>query len=218
MSDKDQIIKKLQEAVVNQDPASAEEVAREALDAGIDPIFAIEEGLTKGINTISEMFDEGEVFMPQIVISADAFMKACEILQSGLSKEEAESSRLGKVLIFTVAGDIHDIGKNIVKTMLAANNFEVIDLGRDIPAEEVIAKAKELKVNVIAGSALMTTTMPGQRDIVKALEEDGIRDQFKVIFGGAPVTKSWCEEIGADAYAENAAEAVNVIKSLVAKE
>lgn len=215
MSDK--IIEKLKEAVVELKPDMAVEAAKEALDAGISPLEAIEKGLTEGINIIADKFDEGEIFMPQLIIAADAFMKACEILQAQMTQEETGSTKLGKVLFYTVEGDIHDIGKNIVKTMFMANNIDVIDLGRDVPADTVVEKAKEYKVDIIAGSALMTTTMPAQKEVIEALEEEGIRDQFKVIFGGAPVTEEWCKEIGADGYGENAAEAVRVAKALLGK-
>jgi len=137
------------------------------------------------------------------------------VLTSTLSVEEKNKASLGKVLIHTVQGDIHDVGKNIVKTMLAASGFEVIDLGRDIPVDEVVAKAKELNVDIIAGSALMTTTMPAQRDILAALEEDCIRGKVKCLFGGAPVTQEWVDQIGADGYAENAAEAIKQARELV---
>lgn len=217
MSDKTKILEKLKNAVVELKPDLAVEAAKEALDAGIAPLEAIEEGLTKGINIIADQFDEGEIFMPQLIVAAEAFMKACEILQSQMSQEESKKSSIGKALFFTVEGDIHDIGKNIVKTMFMANNFEVFDLGRDVPADVVVQKAQEYKVDIIAGSALMTTTMPSQRDVINALVEAGVRDQFKVIFGGAPVTAEWCKEIGADGYGENAAEAVKVAKALLGK-
>lgn len=217
MSDKTKILEKLKNAVVDLKPDLAVEAAKEALAAGIDPLEAIEEGLTKGINIIADKFDEGEIFMPQLIVAAEAFMKACEILQAQMSQVETKKAAVGKALFFTVEGDIHDIGKNIVKTMFMANNFEVFDLGRDVPADVVVQKAQEYDVDIIAGSALMTTTMPSQRDVIKALEEAGVRDRFKVLFGGAPVTEEWCKEIGADGYGENAAEAVKVAKALLGK-
>ncbi|MEG0874105.1 MAG: methyltransferase cognate corrinoid protein [Clostridiales bacterium] len=211
----DTILKKLKEAVVNLDQEAALAAAKEALDAKMDPVNSIENGLTAGMNEIVDRFDEGEMFMPQILIAAQAFMGACEILQSGISVEEAAKMSNGRVMFFTVAGDIHDIGKNIVKTMFMANNFEVCDLGRDVAADVVVDKAIEWKADIIAGSALMTTTMPGQRDIVATLVERGIRDDFKVMFGGAPVNQQWCDEIGADAYGDNAADSIEIAKKLV---
>lgn len=212
---KEAIFSKLQHAIEEYDVDMAAEAAREALAAGLDPIEAIQQGLAKGMNTISDLFDEGEVFVPQILLAAEAFESAVVILTANLTAEDKVRATRGKVLIHTVQGDIHDVGKNIVKTMLSASGFEVIDLGRDVPVDVVIAKAKELKVDIVAGSALMTTTMPSQRDIVKGLEEEGIRSNVKCLFGGAPVSKEWVEEIGADGYADNAAEAINTAKDLV---
>ena len=212
---KDAIYSKLQKAVEEYDADLAETAAKEALSAGLDPIEAIQLGLSKGMNTISELFDEGEVFVPQILLAAEAFERAVAVLTADISMEDKAKATVGKVLIHTVQGDIHDVGKNIVKTMLAASGFEVIDLGRDVPVDVVIAKVKELKVDIVAGSALMTTTMPSQRDIVKGLEEEGIRGNVKCMFGGAPVSPEWVDQIGADGYAENAAEAIKIAKELV---
>lgn len=212
---KEEILGKLQKAIEEYEADQAEEAAKEALAAGINPIEAIQQGLSKGMATISDLFDEGEVFVPQILLAADAFEKAVAILTSTISVEDKAKASSGKVLIHTVQGDIHDVGKNIVKTMLAASGFEVIDLGRDVPVDEVVAKAKELKVDIVAGSALMTTTMPNQRDIVKGLEEIGIRGNVKCLFGGAPVSQEWVDQIDADGYADNAAEAIKVAKELV---
>ncbi|MBU7008395.1 corrinoid protein [Phosphitispora fastidiosa] len=212
---KDNILSKLQKSIEEFDAGQAEAAAKEALAAGLDPIEAIQQGLSQGMNTISELFDEGEIFVPQILLAAEAFETAVNVLTSTISVEEKNKASLGKVLIHTVQGDIHDVGKNIVKTMLAASGFEVIDLGRDIPVDEVVAKAKELNVDIIAGSALMTTTMPAQRDILASLGEEGIRAGVKCLFGGAPVTQEWVDQIGADGYAENAAEAIKQARKLV---
>ncbi len=195
MSQQD-ILEKLKKSVEEMEPELAEEAAKEAVAAQIDPVVAINEGLAKGMQTISDLFDEGEAFVPQLLVAAEAFETAVAILTSSMSAEEKKKVSQGKVLIHTVQGDIHDIGKNIVKTMLSASGFEVYDLGRDVPVEEVVKKAKEYQVDIIAGSALMTTTMPAQRDIVKLLVEEGIRDQFIVMFGGAPVSREWVEKIG----------------------
>lgn len=212
---KDAIYSKLQRSIEEYDADLAEEAAKEALAEGLDPIEAIQQGLSKGMNTISELFDEGEVFVPQILLAAEAFETAVTVLTAEISVEDKARASQGKVLIHTVQGDIHDVGKNIVKTMLAASGFEVIDLGRDVPVDVVIAKAKELKVDIVAGSALMTTTMPSQRDIVNGLEEEGIRGGIKCLFGGAPVSQEWVDKIGADGYAENAAEAIQKAKELI---
>jgi len=211
-----EILAKLQQSIEEFDSDLAVEAANEAITAGIDPIMAINEGLSKGMQTISNLFDEGEIFVPQILLAAEAFEEAVKILTSVLPEDLKKQASRGKVLIHTVQGDIHDVGKNIVKTMLAASGFEVIDLGRDVPVDEVIRKAKELEVDIISGSALMTTTMPAQREIIKALEEEGIRHKFKCLFGGAPVSPEWVAKIGADGYAENASEAIEKAKALLA--
>lgn len=155
------------------------------------------------------------MFVPQILLASEAFEAAIAILTANMSESERNSTKLGKVIVHTVQGDIHDVGKNIVKTMLTASGFEVIDLGRDVPVDEVVKKAIELKVDIITGSALMTTTMPAQRDIIKALEEEGVRDKIKCMFGGAPVSQEWVDKIGADAYGESAAEAISKAKELM---
>lgn len=211
------ILAKLKTAVEEMETELAEEGAREALAAGMDPIVAINDGLAAGMQTMSDLFDEGEVFVPQLVVAADAFEAAVAILTGSMSDEEKTKASKGKVLLHTVQGDIHDIGKNIVKTMLSASGFEVIDLGRDVAVEEVVAQAKAHNVDIIAGAALMTTTMPAQRDIISLLKEEGIRDQFKCLFGGAPVSAEWVAKIGGDAYAETASAAVEQAKILVAE-
>lgn len=213
---KQEILEKLKVSIEELDPDLAETAAQEAKEEGINAIEAINEGLAKGMDTVSEQFDEGEVFVPDLLIAAEAFETAVEILTGDLSEEEKASSSLGKVLLHTVEGDIHDIGKNIVKTMLTAGGFEVIDLGRDVAVDEVVKQAIANNVDVIAGSALMTTTMPAQRDIIRVLKEEGVREQFKCIFGGAPVSQEWVDSIGADGYAESASESINLIKKLLA--
>lgn len=212
---KTEILGKLKDSIEKLDRDVAVGAANEAVAAGVDPMEAIQDGLGRGMNTISELFDEGEMFVPQILMAADAFEAAVDVLTSKLTAEARDATKLGKVIVHTVQGDIHDVGKNIVKTMLRASGFEVIDLGRDVPVDEVVKKAIELKVDIISGSALMTTTMPAQRDIVKALIEEGVRDKIRCMFGGAPVSQDWVDKIGADAYGENAAEAITKAKELL---
>lgn len=212
---RDAILNKLKEAIEQLDKGMAEEAAKEAKAAGLEVMDAIQNGLGQGMNTISDLFDEGEMFVPQILLAAEAFESAVAVLTADMLEEERNKTKLGKVIVHTVQGDIHDVGKNIVKTMLAASGFEVIDLGRDVPVDEVVQKAIELDVDIISGSALMTTTMPSQRDIVKALVEEGARDRIKCMFGGAPVSQEWVDQIGADAYGENVAEAISKAKELM---
>jgi len=212
---KEAILNKLKEAIEELDKEMAEAAANEAVGAGIEPMEAIQTGLGQGMNTISNLFDEGEMFVPQILLAAEAFESAVAILTAGMLESERAKTKLGKVIVHTVQGDIHDVGKNIVKTMLSASGFEVIDLGRDVPVDVVVQKAIELEVDIITGSALMTTTMPAQRDIINALQEEGVRDKIKCMFGGAPVSQEWVDKIGADAYGENAAEAISKAKELM---
>lgn len=213
---KAEALEELKNCIIEVDPDMAEDAAKAAKDAGVDTIEAIENGLSKGMEVVSKQFDEGEMFVPDLLLAAEAFETAVEILTDGLSDEEKSKSSSGKILIHTVEGDIHDIGKNIVKTMLTAAGFEVIDLGRDVSVETVVKEAIAQKVDVIAGSALMTTTMPAQKDIIRILEEEGVRDQFKCVFGGAPVSEEWVKKIGADGYSENACDAIDMIKKLIA--
>lgn len=215
--EKQQILDKLKKAVEEMESDLAEEAAKEAVAAGLSPQEAISDGLAKGMQTLSDLFDEGDVFVPQLLLAAEAFEAAVSIITATMTVEEKSQASQGKVLIHTVQGDIHDIGKNIVKTMLSASGFEIIDLGRDVPVEEVVKIAVERKVDIIAGSALMTTTMPSQRDIISVLKEEGIRDQFKVMYGGAPVSQEWVDKIGADAYGETASEAIAKAKALMAE-
>lgn len=214
---KEEIYEQLKNSVIEMDEDMAKEAATAAIEEGLDPLDCISVGLSAGMQVMSDMFDEGEAFVPELLMASEAFESAVAILTSGMSDEQKNSASQGKVIVHTVQGDIHDIGKNIVKTMLAANNFEVVDMGRDVAVEDVVDKAKEINADIIVGSALMTTTMPAQKDIINLLEEDGVRDEYICMFGGAPVSEAWCEKIGADGYSETATDAVTVAKELIAK-
>ena len=207
----------LKDAVISMDTDLAAEGAREALRAGLNPLDCINDGLAAGMQHISDLFDNEEAFVPELLMAAEAFEVAVEILTETLSQRDLDSFSNGVVIVHTVENDIHDIGKNIVKVMFSANNFRVYDLGRDVPAETVMVKAKEYHADIIVGSALMTTTMPGQKEVVCALNDEGIRDEYIVLFGGAPVTESWCVSIGADGYSNTASEAIAVAKKLLQK-
>lgn len=213
----DRIIMKLKKSVEEMEIMLVEKAAKEAVAAGTDPVTAINEGLAKGMKTVSDLFDEGEAFVPHLLVAAEAFESGVAILTESMSQESKLRTAQGKVLIFTVQGDIHDIGKNIVKTMLQANGFQVIDLGRDVAIDEAIEKAKEYNVDIIVAAALMRTTMPAQRELIKALDEAGMRKRFKCLFGGSPVSAEWVQQIGGDAYAETAADAVVKARMLMAE-
>jgi len=214
-----EVLEEMKNAVVNFDAEGAVESARKALKMGIDPVEAIEGGLTKGLRIIGERFEKGELFLMHIVAAAEAAKRAIDgILQPEILKRKAERKVLGRVVIGTVAGDIHEIGKNLVAVMLFIAGFEVFDLGRDVPVEEFVKKAKDVKADIVATSALLSTTLLVQQEIIQALEAAGIRDKVKVMVGGAPVTEEWAERIGADGYGADAMEAVSIAKRLLGVE
>lgn len=213
----DKILLRLKQAVEEMEASFAEEAACEALSEGIDPITAINDGLARGMKIISDRFDDGEAFIPHLLLAAEAFERGAAILTEELTPAEFNRLSLGSILICTVEGDIHDIGKNIVKMMLTAGGFEVIDLGRDVSNEIIIEKALEYQVDIISTCALMRTTMYSQKDMIRALIERGIRPRFKCMFGGPPVSEKWVKEIGGDAYAPTAGQAVKKAKQLMAQ-
>ena len=182
--------------------------ANEAMSKKVDPVEAIEKGLAIGIREVGEKFQRGECFLPHVVMAADAMTEGANIIQSALPKEELAKVRKGTVVIATVEGDLHDLGKNIVAVMLKANGFDVCDLGKDVRTDVVIAKAREVNADIIGLSSLMSTTRPYQRELIEELNRLGLRSKFIVMVGGGPVHRGWAEEIGADGYGYNAAEAV----------
>lgn len=210
----EKIIEGLKTAVMNYDVEGAGELAKKALDLGIDPIRAIEEGLAKGIREVGEKFAKKELFLPELIMAAETMKNCLKVFEPELQSRKIERKSLGKVLIGTVAGDIHDIGKTIVAALLTANGFEVIDLGVDVSAQTFVKEAKELRPQIVALSALLTTSLPQQREVIENLKKEGIRNDVKVMVGGAPVGIEWAEEIGADGYGANATEAVDVAKRL----
>jgi len=212
MSEKD-ILKKLFEGVLGGVLDSAAEAAQEALDAGITPLKAIDEGMSPAIKEVGERFGKGEMFLPEMVASADAMEAALAILEPHFEGDEGESK--GKVLIATVQGDIHDIGKNIVVALLKVNGFDVVDIGRDIASTDIVDKSVDLGVEVIGLSGLLTTSLPMMRDIIEMLDDDGVRDQYKVIIGGGPTSQEYADEIGADGYGETAYSAVELCNQIL---
>jgi trimethylamine corrinoid protein len=214
MTETSDFLKKVIESVIGGDEAGAEALARQALEQNLDPLQVINEGYVVGIKQVGDMFECGELFLPELIQAAEAVKKATELLNSAIAGG-AEKIK-GNVLIATVEGDIHDIGKAIVVSLLVANGFNVLDLGRDVPTLDIIARAEEFKADVIGTSALLTTTMVKQKELEDTLVKEGLKNKYKTIVGGAPVTVRWAEKIGADAYAENAGEGVNKIISLIA--
>jgi len=210
----EEIFDKLAQAVIAGEPEEAVELAKRALDQGLDPLTCINEGLTRGINRVGELFSTGEYFLPDLVIAGDAMNAGLTILEPALVGDQ-ERETPGRVVLGTVEGDIHEIGKTLVGIMLTANGFRVTDIGADKSAAEFVAAAKENGATLVGASALLTTTMPEQQKIIEALEEAGLRDQVKVMVGGAPVSQSWADKIGADGYAENAMSAVALAFRLI---
>lgn len=181
----------------------------------MDPLAAIEQGLKSGMDVVGEGFARGELFIPDLVMSAEAMKAAIAVLEPEMLRRKQQRQVLGRVVIGTVQGDIHEIGKTLVATMLAANGFEVRDLGVDVSPQRFVDAVRETNANVVGLSALLTTTLLNQETVILTLQEAGLRDQVKVIIGGVPASPEWAEEIGADGYAENATEAVEVVKRLV---
>ena len=190
-------------------------LVNEALEEGVGPQQILTEGLIAGMSEIGEKFKNNEVYVPEVLIAARAMYAGLDILKPRLAAADVEP--LGKVAIGTVKGDLHDIGKNLVAMMLEGNGFEILDLGIDVSPERFVEAVSKEGAQIICMSALLTTTMPSMRDTVEALKAAGVRDQVKVMIGGAPVTQAYCDEIGADAYTGDAASAVDAAKTLMGK-
>jgi len=210
-----EILKQLQEVVILGEPDQARELAAQALETGVAPLTAIEEALNPGMQVVGDRYESGEYFIPDLVMSAEAMKAAMGVFEPALIARQEQRQVLGTVVIGTVEGDIHEIGKSLVATMLSAAGFQVHDLGVDVPASEFVKRVQETGANVVGLSALLTTTMLNQEAVIEALEEAGLREQVKVVIGGAPTSTDWAQTIGADAYAENANEAVGVVKGLL---
>jgi corrinoid protein of di/trimethylamine methyltransferase len=211
----ERLFEEMAQAVIDGLPDKARDLADEALRLGLDPLAAIDQGLKPGMDVVGEGFAKGELFIPDLMMSGEAMKTAIATLEPELMKRKQERKVLGKVVIGTVQGDIHEIGKTLVATMLAANGFEVHDLGVDVPPQQFLDKVRQVGANIVGLSALLTTTLLNQETVILTLKEAGLRDQVKVIVGGVPASPEWAEEIGADGYAENATEAVQVVKQLV---
>jgi len=212
---KGKIISGLMEAVLNFDDDKVRELALKAVEEGLDPVEALEEGLAKALREVGDRFGRGDAFITELIAAAQAMEAGAEVLNEEIARRGATRKAVGRFMIGTVEGDIHSIGKNIVKTMLTAAGFEVIDLGVDVKAETFVEKARELEPDIIGLSALMTTTMVNQREVIEALIGAELKKRVKVIVGGAPVTEEWVEEIGADAVGFDAGSAVQVALGLM---
>lgn len=204
----ERILEGLREAVHYFDEEEARRLSEEAVGMGLDPVEVLEEGLAKALREVGDRFGSGEAFITELIAAAQTMEAGAEVLNREIARRGVTRVSVGRFLIGTVEGDIHSIGKNIVKTMLIAAGFEVMDLGADVRTELFVEKVREFNPDILGLSALMTTTMTKQREVIKALEEAGLRENMKVIVGGAPVTEAWVKEIGADACGLDAGSAV----------
>lgn len=211
-----EIFEEIKEAIIDGDEDLAEELAQRVLDENINPVDAVQNGFIKGIEEIGNSWKAGEAFLPDVMMAADAMKVGLAVLEPAIALlGNTDSDAQGKIVLGTVQGDIHDIGKNIVGALLTAAGFKVYDLGIDQTPEDFVAKAEEVGANIIAASALLTTTMGAQKDLVEYLKEKNLRDKYKVVVGGGPTSQAWADEIAADGWAETADEAVELCKSML---
>ena len=210
---KEELIELMYDCVVEMEDEDVVDICNEYLEAGYDAYDGIMDGLVAGMNKASELYDEEEYFVTDMLLCSDALYAGLEVLRPHLKSTDAQGEQK-KVVIGVVEGDTHDIGKNLVKIMLETAGFDMYDLGRDVPLDAFIEKAKEVDADIIAMSTLMTTTMGGMGTVIKKLEEAGIRDKVKVMIGGGPISRKFADEIGAEGYSRNAVEAVKLAKQL----
>lgn len=219
MSEK-RLIERLKESIISCDEEESIKIAKDIVKHNIDPVKAIEEGISAAAKVVGDKFESGEFFLTDLMLAGESMQASSNVILSGLSeekREELEAGRVGTAITATVKGDIHDIGKNILRLLLMVNGFNVIDLGRDVDSMEIVERAKEINADLIALSALMTTTMPGQKELIDILNSLELRDKFLVLIGGGSTNKNWAEEIGADGWADTATEAAVLAKELVEK-
>ena len=211
----EEILSQLLNSIIELDNQKAKDVSRKGIDEGLDPLGLINDGIRPALDIMGERFSAGTLFLPELVLAAKAADEAVEILEPEMLKRGGSGDKLGKVLMATVKGDIHDIGKSIVTLLMKSAGFEVTDIGVNKTGEEILAAAAEHEVDVIGLSALLTTTIPKMNEFMDLLQESGVREKYKVIIGGAPVTQGYADEIGADGYGADATRAVDLTKKLV---
>lgn len=214
----EKMLSKLKQAIIDGDEEAAKSFSEKISSEGMDPLEAINGAVIPAARAAGEKFEKGEFFVPNLLLSTDAMKAAINIFTAGMSeKSKEELGKEGTVVIATVEGDIHDIGKNIVALLLEVNGFQVHDLGRDVNSMDIVNRALDVKADIIALSSLMTTSMPSQQDVIDMLKAMKVRDRFLVMIGGGSVTEDWAEEIGADGYTETAEEAVRLAQALMKK-
>jgi corrinoid protein of di/trimethylamine methyltransferase len=211
----DDLYAQMKQSVIDGEADDAAALAQQGLDAGLAAVDILDEGFVKGIEEVGDLFARGDFFLPELVQGAEAMKAAVAVLQPALDASGTGSRALGVAVAGTVSGDIHEIGKTIVCSMMSAAGFTVTDVGCDVPVDTFVEQVKELKPDLLLLSALLTTTMPNQQKTIEALKAAGLRDSVKVMIGGAPTTRAWADEIGADGYSEDAIEAVATAKGLM---
>jgi len=211
----EELFQKMSQSILDGDSDVAVALAKQAIEAGIDPLDAITKGFVLGVNQVGESFACGQAFLPELVMAGEAMKAAVAALEPEMQKRGTSRQVFGKVVLATVEGDIHEIGKTLVGTMLSATGFQVYDLGVDVPSARIIEKVKEVDADLVGLSALLTTTMVKQKEVIDELDKLGLRKKVKVMVGGAPVTRDWVQKIEADGYSEDAIGAVGLAKKLV---
>ena len=215
--DIEKLYKDMAQSIIEGDSDISVELAKKSIEMNVPPLDAITKGFVIGVNYIGDQFGAGEAFLPELVMAGEAMKAAVATLEPELLKLGEARETMGRVVLATVEGDIHEIGKTLVGTMLSASGFEVTDLGVDQPADKIIGKALEINASIIGMSALLTTTMVRQREVIEEMDKEGLRPQIKVMVGGAPITRDWAAKIKADGYSEDAVGAVKLAKELVGK-
>jgi corrinoid protein of di/trimethylamine methyltransferase len=210
-----ELLGQLQKSVIDGVPERASSYTVLLLEKGVDPLTIIDQALVPGIQFTGEQFSCGEMFLPDLMLASEAMQASLKLCNPELHRRGLSRKSLGRVVLGTISGDIHEIGKNLVGTLLSANGFEVFDLGVNVPVETFTQKALELKADLVGVSALLTTTMDGQRKVIEAIDQANLRPAVKIIIGGAPVTDGWAKEIKADGYSEDAIGAVTLAKRLL---
>jgi corrinoid protein of di/trimethylamine methyltransferase len=211
----EELLKAMAQSIIDGEADDAADLAKQSIEAGMDPLESITEGYLVGVNEVGESFACGNVFLPELVMAGEAMKAAIAVLEPELKKRGTARNILGKVVLATVEGDIHEIGKSLVGTMLTAAGFEVYDLGVNVPADRIIDKVQEVDADIVGLSALLTTTMVRQKEVIEAMDKLGLRKKTRVMVGGAPVTSDWVQKIEADGYSEDAIGAVATARTLM---
>ena len=214
---REEIFKLAIDSILEIDEDKAVQALKEGKENGVSAVELMQEGFSKGMTELGDKFGRGDAFLPELIFASEVMKIATDAVDEELAAESREIKKAGTIVIGTVEGDVHDIGKSICVSMLKPSGFDVFDLGREVPASQFVEKAKEVNADIIASSALLTTTMPVQQEIEELLKAQGLKDKIKTMVGGAPVTSAWAEKIGATAYSDDAVECCDVALKLMAE-